>query len=77
VLATAPAPVNTGFAKRAKMNFQSASSPQEVAIATVEALGKAITVRPGFLAKLLGYSLATLNRWGRIQIMRQIMKKMV
>jgi hypothetical protein len=30
-------------------------------------------VRPGFLAKFLGYSLNTMNRWGRIKVIQMIM----
>jgi short-subunit dehydrogenase len=77
VLSSAPGPVNTGFAKRAKMNLGSASSPEEVAQATLDAIGNCVTVRPGFLAKFLGYSLATVNRWGRIQVMKKIMSGMI
>jgi len=77
VLSSAPGPVTTGFAKRAKMNFGAAASPDEVAQATLNAIGKSVTVRPGFLAKFLGYSLATLNRWGRIQVMKKIMSGMI
>jgi uncharacterized protein len=76
VLATAPGPVNSGFATRAKMTMGQAATPDEVAGATLRALGSAVTVRPGFLSKFLGYSLLSLNRWGRIQVMKQIMRKM-
>jgi short-subunit dehydrogenase len=77
VLSSAPGPVNTGFAKRAKMNLGSAASPDEVAQVTLNAIGNSVTVRPGFLAKFLGYSLATLNRYGRIQVMKKIMSGMI
>ena len=77
VLSSAPGPVNTGFASRAKMNFGSAATPEEVAQATLEALGTCVTVRPGFRAKFLGYSLATLNRHSRIQVMKKIMSGMI
>lgn len=76
VLASAPGPVHSGFASRAKMRMGSAAQPAEVAIATLDALGHSVTVRPGFLSKFLGYSLLTLNRWGRIQAMKRIMSGM-
>ncbi|MFZ4405074.1 MAG: SDR family NAD(P)-dependent oxidoreductase [Pseudobdellovibrionaceae bacterium] len=76
VLVTAPGPVNTGFAKRAKLKMGKAANPTEIAQSTVASLGKAITVRPGFLSKLLGYSLSIMNRWGRIKVMTIIMSGM-
>ena len=40
------------------------------------AFGRRGTVRPGFLSKLLGWSLATMPRRGRVLIMGQIMRGM-
>lgn len=76
VLSVAPGPVRTGFAARSKLTMSQAEEPRVVARASLEALGHAGTVRPGFLAKLLGYSLALTPRWGRIKIMRKIMAGM-
>lgn len=76
ILATAPGPVNSGFANRAHMKMASAATPEEIASGTLLALGHRITVRPGFLSKLLGYSILSLNRWGRVQVMKKIMKGM-
>jgi uncharacterized protein len=73
VLATAPGPVGTGFAARANMQMGATATPAEVAKSTLAALGHNITVRPGFLAKFLGYSLNTMNRWGRIKVIQMIM----
>lgn len=73
VLASAPGPVGTGFAARANMQMGATATPEEVGAATLAALGHNITVRPGFLAKFLGYSLCTMNRWGRIKVIKMIM----
>ena len=66
-----------GFGARARMTMGQAANPNQVARATLAALGRQITVRPGFLAKLLGWSLLTLNRWGRIRVLKLIMQGMV
>lgn len=76
VLATAPGPVHTGFASRAGMRMGRALTPAQVAAATLAALGHRTTVRPGWLSKLLGWSLATLPRWGRTRILTLIMRGM-
>jgi short-subunit dehydrogenase len=76
VLSCAPGPVNTGFAARAGMNMGKALTPDVIASQSLNALGKQITIRPGWLSKLLGWSLATMPRWGRLKVMSQIMKGM-
>nr|AEI30367.1 short-chain dehydrogenase/reductase SDR [uncultured microorganism] len=73
VIASAPGPVGTGFAERARMRMASAENPAVVAGETLRALGRRTTVRPGGLAKLLGWSLATAPRALRVQIMGRIM----
>ena len=73
VLAVAPGPVSTGFAKRVNMIMGGADQPIAVAKESLKALGNTITVRPGFFGKFLGYSLAMLPRWGRIQVMTLVM----
>ncbi len=73
VVASAPGPVSTGFGARAGMSMGKAASPRTVARGTLAALGRRGTVRPGFLAKLLGWSLALLPRWGRVRVMGVIM----
>jgi hypothetical protein len=42
----------------------------------MQALGRQTTVRPGWLSKLLGWSLAMLPRWGQVAIIGQVMKGM-
>ncbi len=77
VLSVAPGPVGTGFAARAGMQMGQSATPETVACSALAALGRRTTVRPGFLAKFLGYSLAMLPRWGRVQVMGLIMKGMI
>jgi short-subunit dehydrogenase len=76
VLATAPGPVHTGFASRSGMRMGQALTPARVAAATLAALGQRTTVRPGWLSKLLGWSLAMLPRWGRTRVLALIMRGM-
>ena len=76
VLSVAPGPTNTRFAKRANMNLGQALEPALVASQTVRALGKKSTLLPGFLSKLLVYSLAPLPRSARISIMGNVMRGM-
>lgn len=76
VLATAPGPTHSGFASRANMKMGFAASTKDVARATIAALGRSGTVFPGFVAKLLGWSLAPLPRWARTTIMGQAMGSM-
>jgi len=77
VLSVAPGPVGTGFAARAGMQMGKASTPETIAKVALAALGKRGTVRPGFLAKFLGWSLTMLPRWGRVRVMGIIMKGMI
>ena len=73
VLAVAPGPVNTEFGERAGMQMGEADTPDAVAKAAVAALGRKATVRPGFLGKLLGYSLCITPRPIRVLIMEKVM----
>jgi hypothetical protein len=76
VLASAPGPVHSGFAQRASMQMGLAARPDEVATASLSALGRRGTVRPGWLSKLLEASLAILPRWGRTRVMAVVMGSM-
>lgn len=76
VMSVAPGPVKSGFAMRAGMHMTMSESPDTVARGALAALGGRTTVRPGALSKFLGWSLAMLPRWGRVQIMGLIMKGM-
>jgi short-subunit dehydrogenase len=76
VLASAPGPVHSAFAARAGMDQGRAADPATVAAATVNALGRSATVRPGLLAKFLGGTLSTAPRALRVRIMAAIMAGM-
>lgn len=76
VLASAPGPVHSEFAGRAGMRYGAAVSADQVARATLAALGHRGTVAPGFLTKLLTYSLAPLPRVLRTRIMGRVMRGM-
>lgn len=76
VLASAPGPVRSGFERRAGMAAGMAQTPEEVARVTLRALGRRVTVRPGFLAWALEASLAALPRRGRVWIMTRVMAGM-
>lgn len=76
VLVSAPGPVRTGFADRARMTMGFADAPGPVAIGTLKALGKQCSVTPGPIGKLLTWSLATAPRFLRIRILAGIMQGM-
>jgi len=76
VVASAPGPVHSGFATRANMRLDIALTPQDVAQATLNALGRRTTVRPDGLSKVLEGALAPLPRWARVRVMGRIMRGM-
>ena len=76
VIASAPGPVHSGFASRASMTMSKAASSRTVAEQTLKALGNVGTVRPGFLSKLLEFSLMFLPRFGRVRMMGVVMAGM-
>lgn len=76
VLASAPGPIASGFAQRADMRMSASLQPDVVARASLDALGNSTTVRPGWLSKALGWSLALLPRWAMVRVMAQVMKGM-
>lgn len=73
VLAAAPGPVESGFGHRANMKMAMALKPSQVGVPILKALGRKTTVLPGFLTKLLVYSLRTVPRWGKVKIMAKVM----
>lgn len=73
VLLAAPGPVESGFASRANMAMSMSLKPHQIGIPILNALGRRTTVLPGFLTKLLVYSLRTVPRWGKIKIMKKVM----
>lgn len=76
VIASAPGPTNSGFGDRAGMKMGKALSAAEVAEETLKALGRKSTVLPGFLSKLITYSLSPLPRWVQVRIMGSVMNSM-
>ncbi|MDW3193729.1 MAG: SDR family oxidoreductase [Cytophagales bacterium] len=73
VLAAAPGPVATSFAKRANMVMDGVMKPEDLSSEILKALGSKMTVLPGGLTKLLVYSLRTVQRWAKIRIMKLVM----
>ncbi len=76
VLASAPGPVQSGFASRAGMRMGAALKPRDVAQATLDALGRKTTVVPGLLSKVLTYGLSPLPRPARVRIMGRVLRGM-
>jgi short-subunit dehydrogenase len=76
VLASAPGPTNSGFASRAGLRMGMTLNAADVARSTLAALGRRSTVLPGFLSKLIMYSLAPLPRRARVRIMGRVMRGM-
>lgn len=76
VLAVAPGPVHSGFADRAGMRMGRALQPTDVVTPALLALGRRATVAPGWLSKVLTWSLATLPRRARVRVMGLVMKGM-
>ncbi|MFM6924566.1 MAG: SDR family NAD(P)-dependent oxidoreductase [Ferruginibacter sp.] len=74
VLAAAPGPVDSGFGQRANMKMGKALKPAAVAVPILRALGRQTNVVPGFLSKILVYSLRTVPRWIKIRIMEKVMR---
>lgn len=74
VLASAPGPVDSGFAKAAGMSMGSTDRADVVALGSLNALGRKRTVRPGRVSKTLGWSLSTAPRRLRTKILKQVMQ---
>jgi short-subunit dehydrogenase len=73
VLAAAPGPVSSGFAARANIRMSMSLMPAQIGAPILKALGRKTTVLPGFLSKLLVYSLRTLPRWGKVKVIANVM----
>jgi len=76
VLASAPGPIDSGFATRADMQMNMSLTPSVVAEETLISLGRKMTVRPGWLSKMLIGGLSMMPRFMRVRVMEQIMKGM-
>jgi len=73
VLAAAPGPVNTGFAKVADMEMGNVLKPSDIAVPILKSLGRKSTSFPGRLTKILLLGLRTVPRWGKVRIMKKVM----
>jgi short-subunit dehydrogenase len=73
VLACAPGPVASGFGARARMRMGRTVSAETVARESLAALHRGGTVRPGWLSRLLEWSLSMLPRWGRVRVLSAVM----
>lgn len=76
VIACAPGPIASGFAARANLVMGMSQPASVVAAATLNALGRRGTIRPGLLAKALEASFTGMPRWGRTLILSKIMAGM-
>lgn len=76
VLSSAPGPIRSGFGARAHMTMSLVGDAASVATGTLAALPGSGTVRPGFLSRLLEWSLRLLPRWGRVRVMSRVMAGM-
>lgn len=76
VIASAPGPIRSGFGARANLRMGLAQTPEDVVPATLRALGRRPTVRPGWLSKGLEASLALLPRTVRTRILALVMDGM-
>ena len=77
VLACAPGPVRTGFAKRAGLSVGMALAPEVVAEAVLRAVGGGGTHRPGWLSRILTLSMVGQTRTMRSFILGRVMRSMV
>jgi short-subunit dehydrogenase len=73
VVASAPGPIRSGFETRANLRLGLAQTPSDVVPATLRALGRRGTVRPGWLSKALEASLTLLPRLYRTRILGLVM----
>ena len=76
VLVSAPGPVRSGFASRARMSMGASDSPEQVASQTLTALGRRDMTVPGRVGRFLTMSLIALPRFARLRIMGGIMRSM-
>ena len=76
VLSVAPGPVRSGFEARSNMRMRVAMDPDVVAIDSLKALGRTMTIVPGAMSKVLTFALLPLPRRVRSRIMAAIMANM-
>jgi uncharacterized protein len=76
LLIVAPGPVETGFAKRSKMQLGKTTPPEVVARQSLQALGRQPLIHPGWLSKWIAAALSTAPRALRVKVMSSIMGSM-
>lgn len=76
LLIVAPGPVETGFARRSRMQLGKTTSPELVAWQSLKALGQQQLIHPGWMAKCMAIALSTAPRTLRVKIMSAIMGSM-
>ncbi len=76
VLAVAPGPVASGFGARAGLSMNSATPPEVIATAALNALGRRRTVIPGVKGKFLTTALMPLPRRTRSRILGNVIAGM-
>lgn len=76
VLTVAPGPVGSGFANRADMQMGAADTPEVIARAIIQNLGRKASIVPGMVGRILTYSVAPLPRGMRSKILGQVMEGM-
>lgn len=73
VLISSPGPTDTGFAARARMRLPITMRPEDVARASLHALGRSRVVLPGAMTKLLHNATFGLPRAAKVRVIGRIM----
>lgn len=77
LLVASPGPTRTGFEKRANMQLALGMSSEKVAKAIVNSIGRKNRVIPGWLSKVLHFSMTGLPRFVRTKIYTQALHKSI
>lgn len=75
VLVSSPCSTDTGFAARARMRRPRTTRPEDVARASLHALGRSGVVLPGALTKVLHNATFGLTRAAKVRVMGRIMRR--
>ncbi len=73
VLTAIPGPVESNFAQRARMQLSQTEKPEAISLLILKALGCKAQIAPGFKSALAVYSLRSLPRFVRVNVMKGIM----
>ena len=74
VLTICPGPTNSGFAQASQMTYSGADSAADVAKGIVKSIGKNGTIYPAARARFLGFTLGTVPRGIRVEILTTVMR---